>query len=66
MEQIKKFTEEFFRNLKCDISQENRCLIIKNAPKTFEDIFGKPAPYYLVFTNPKGEEELVEKEAGYY
>ncbi len=55
MEQIRKFSEEFFKNLKCQTRWENNdegkisILVVENAPKSFEDLFGKPSPYRISF-----------------
>lgn len=51
MEQIKKFTEGFFRNLKCEIILEKDFLIVKQVPKSFEDLFGKSSPYRISFVS---------------
>ena len=51
MEQIKKFTEGFFRNLKCDVSCDGDVLVVENVPRSFEDLFGKSAPYRISFVS---------------
>jgi hypothetical protein len=48
-DQIRKFTEGFFRNLKCEISNEKDILVVANVPKSFEDVFGRAAPYRFSF-----------------
>jgi len=48
---VEKFVLDFFNNLKCDISREGGVLVIKNVPKSFEDLFGKEAPYRLTFNS---------------
>jgi hypothetical protein len=60
MEQIEKFTEEFFRNLKCDISKDGDVLVVNRVPKSFEDLVGKEAPYRLSFVSG-GSGEFVGK-----
>ena len=49
VEQIERFTREFFENLKSSLTFEGDILLIENVPKSFEDIFGKPSPYRLSF-----------------
>ena len=60
MNQIKKFSEEFFKNLKCQTRWEtlegvdsegnkNNILVVENVPKNFEDLFGKKSPYKISF-----------------
>ncbi len=66
MEKLKKFSEGFFKNLKCEIHWElqsddgepcviengedvGAILVVKNVPKSFEDLFGKKAPYRISF-----------------
>ena len=61
IEKIKKFTEEFFRSLKCEVFWENDVLKVENVPADFEKYFGKRSPYYFVFEKDKqrGKNELV-------
>ncbi len=61
MEQIRKFTEEFFRNLKCDVVEENGILVVENVPRSFEDLFGRAGPYNLIFSNRKSEMSVSRK-----
>lgn len=61
MEQIRKFTLEFFKSLKCDISEENDLLVVSNVPKSFEDLYGKVAPYRLCFSGGVKDCEFVGK-----
>jgi hypothetical protein len=61
MEQIKRFVDEFFRNLKCDLIWENEILVVKNVPKSFEDLFGKVSPYRLSFVEAMDGFEFVGK-----
>ncbi len=56
MKQIRKFVEEFFRNLKCDVREEEDIIVVDNIPKSFVDLVGRDAPYKLCFS--KGEEGL--------
>ncbi|MBI2629877.1 hypothetical protein HYW76_02135 [Candidatus Pacearchaeota archaeon] len=53
---IKDFTINFFQNLKCTISINEEVYTITNAPKDFEDFFGKKSPYYLVFEKSREKE----------
>jgi hypothetical protein len=46
---IEDLTVDFFKNLKCDLSREGEILIVKNVPKSFEDLFGKSSPYKISF-----------------
>lgn len=59
--QIKKFTIEFFKNLKCSISEEDDILVIENIPKSFEDLCGRVAPYRLSFSSQISGTEFVGK-----
>ena len=59
MNQIKKFSEEFFRNLKCDVVWDGDILIVNNVPRSFEDLSGKSAPYRLVFDEVGSSESVV-------
>ena len=61
MEQIEKFTVEFFKNLKCDVSSEGDVLIVENVSKGFEDLFGRPSPYRLSFVSGVEGSEFVGK-----
>ncbi len=61
VEQLKKFTLEFFRNLKCDVSVNGDILIVENVPKSFEDLFGKVSPYKLSFSGSGNGLEFVGK-----
>lgn len=61
MEQVEKFVIEFFKNLKCDISNDEDTLIVNNVPKSFEDLFGKVSPYRLNFSGNKPGTEFVGK-----
>lgn len=48
-EQIVKFTESFFSNLKCQLAWENLVLKVTHVPSDFEQFYGKKSPYLLVF-----------------
>lgn len=61
MEQVKKFTEEFFRNLKCSVNWSGEVLRVENVPKSFEDLFGKSAPYDLSFSGVRDGFEDVSR-----
>ena len=50
VEVIKEFVFEFFKNLKCLVSQDGNLVVIDNVPKSFEDLVGKAAPYRLNFS----------------
>ncbi len=47
---IQKFTVEFFTNLKCQLSWQDKVLVIRNIPGDFESFAGKKGPYNLVFS----------------
>jgi hypothetical protein len=59
--QIKSFTLEFFKNLKCNITQNGDILIIEDVPKSFEDLYGKAAPYKISFSGKIEGTEFVGK-----
>ena len=48
-DQIIKFTESFFSNLKCQLTWENSVLKVTHVPSDFEQFYGKKSPYLLVF-----------------
>ncbi|HLC31890.1 MAG TPA: hypothetical protein VJK51_04435 [Candidatus Nanoarchaeia archaeon] len=49
---LKSFTLNFFENIKASIKWEKNVLEITSVPKDFETLFGKRAPYLLIF-NPE-------------
>ncbi|PIN93824.1 hypothetical protein COU54_01515 [Candidatus Pacearchaeota archaeon CG10_big_fil_rev_8_21_14_0_10_31_24] len=58
--QIKNFSESFFKSLKCNLTWNEECLVIEKIPKDFEEFYGKPGPYRLVFSeNHKNQGELL-------
>ncbi|MBU3923633.1 MAG: hypothetical protein KJ592_01835 [Nanoarchaeota archaeon] len=61
MEQIRKFTLEFFRSLKADVKEDGDVLVVSNVPKSFEDLFGKISPYQLCFSGGVKDCEFVGK-----
>ncbi len=48
-EQIKTFSENFFKNLNCEIEWKDNALFVRNVPGEFEKLSGKEGPYILVF-----------------
>jgi len=48
-QQIKKFVEDFFKNLKANISWQQNTLVVSEVPVSFEKFYGKKSPYKLVF-----------------
>lgn len=48
-EEIIKFVEAFFKNLKAELNWNSQILTITNVPESFESFLGKKAPYNLVF-----------------
>ncbi len=71
MEQIRKFSEEFFKNLKCqtrwegDNTGETSILIVENASKSFEDLFGNPSLYRISFDAGVDFSSGIKGEFGY-
>lgn len=61
MNQIKKFSEEFFRNLKCSVNWDDGFLCVDNVPRSFEDLSGKVAPYRLSFVFGEDDSIFVGK-----
>lgn len=63
MENIKKFTENFFSSLKSEISWRGNTLYVANVPEKFEKFFGKKSPYEIVFEESElsGNRELINK-----
>jgi hypothetical protein len=59
--QIEEFTIQFFNNLKCFISKKENITTIENVPKSFEELFGKTAPYHLSFSTQNKNTEFVGK-----
>ena len=49
-DEIKKFTKEFFTNLRCDVKEEGDTMIVRNIPKSFEDLVSQKSPYKLNFS----------------
>lgn len=48
-DKLTNFVIKFFENLKANLSWDDKILVIKNVPESFEKSYGKKAPYYLVF-----------------
>src|SRR3989344_535872 len=48
-EQIKQFTLDFFKNIKCTLTWEGQLLVITAIPSDFEEFIGKKGPYHLSF-----------------
>jgi hypothetical protein len=58
--QIERIVLDFFKNLKCGVFKEGEVFVIDKVPKSFEDIFGKAAPYRLTFSKPiEGAEYVI-------
>jgi hypothetical protein len=49
---IKQFAENFFKNLKAEISWKDGILFVDKVPKEFEAFAGKKSPYLLAFGPP--------------
>lgn len=58
--EIKKFSLDFFRSLKCQIEEFGDLLIINNIPEQFEKFSGKKGPYKLAFRAKSSEQEDIE------
>ncbi|MFH0808315.1 MAG: hypothetical protein V1888_01740 [archaeon] len=61
MNDIEKFSEDFFKNLKCDVKWDHGVLVVNGVPKGFEDLIGKKAPYRLSFVFGVEGSEFVGK-----
>ncbi len=64
-ESIKKLTENFFINLKCNIAWDNNVLIVNKVPQDFEKLYEKSSPYAFSFDEETSknipESELITK-----
>ena len=60
-DELKKFTEAFFNNLKCNLIWKSDILEVSNVPSAFEEFFGKKAPYFISFDQSMENVELVSK-----
>jgi hypothetical protein len=49
IESIKKFSEDFFKNLKAEVKWDKNVLVVSKVPNEFESYFGKASPYKIVF-----------------
>ncbi len=56
---IKEFTLDFFKNLDCEIVNENGLFLIKKIPVDFEEYYGKKEPYNLVFNKEETGGEYI-------
>ncbi len=65
MEELKKFLESFFKNLKSNILEQGNLMIIESVLESFEKFYGKKSPYKFVFTESDktldSEAELITK-----
>ena len=59
--QIEKFVMGFFKNLKCDVLMKDGVLIVDSVPKSFEDLYGRVAPYRLGFVSGMKDCDFVGK-----
>lgn len=48
-DKLRRFVEEFFRNLKCDFYLDGDILVVKTVPRSFEDLIGRSPPYRFSF-----------------
>ena len=60
-EQIRDFTERFFKNIKCDLKWEGEVLVVENVPQNFQKFFGKNAPYRLNFISETDDADFITK-----
>lgn len=60
MSEIKEFVLGFFKNLNCEI-EDGESLVIKTAPKEFEEFIGRKAPYILVFDREREGASFIGK-----
>ena len=58
---LKKFTEDFFKNLKCSVRLDNSLLHVDKVPQEFENLFGKKSPYIISFDQSHLNAEIVSK-----
>ena len=63
MDAIEKLVIGFFENLKCDVSSDGGVYQIKEVPKSFEDFYGKRAPYMICFDKEISGAELIDKSS---
>jgi hypothetical protein len=61
-DQIVTFTENFFSNLKCQLSWDNSVLKVTHVPSDFEQFYGKKSPYLLTFK--QGVDDSAELDWG--
>jgi hypothetical protein len=54
-EQVQDFVIRFFENLKCEVYFEEDILIVKEVPRSFEDIYGVKGPYEFSFKDVSGQ-----------
>lgn len=61
-EKLQNFIVRFFENLRAELVWDGRILIVKNVPESFEEAYGKKAPYCFVFEkqDQNSINELVE------
>lgn len=57
IDELKEFSENFFRNLGAAIENKENSILVTNVPGSFENFYGKKSPYQLVFDRVFEEEE---------
>jgi hypothetical protein len=66
---LKSFTKGFFEGIGAKIKEKDRLIEINNVPKSFERIFEKKSPYYLVFDSEdysSQKTELITKGSPFF
>jgi len=56
IENIKKFSEGFFKSLNAETVWSGEILLVKNVPESFEKFYGKKSPYNLIFEKDSSTE----------
>lgn len=59
MNNLKDFFVKFFKQLKCEITEKEDCLIISSVPQSFEKFSGKRGPYKFSFDKEIENYELI-------
>jgi hypothetical protein len=59
MNKLKDFFVKFFKQLKCEITEKEDCLIIYSVPQSFEKFSGKRGPYKFSFDKEIENYELI-------
>lgn len=63
---IRGFTEQFFRKLGCLLREQGEFLRVENVPEKFENFVGKKGPFVFSFDGKGGEGIEVLRKGGYF